>query len=43
MRRHRKRLNWINNQCASHMMIAITEYDTMGMRMVKGRQLGKGH
>ena len=42
MRRHRTRLNWINNRCASH-MIAITEYDMMGMRMVKGRQLGKDH
>ena len=42
MRRHRTRLNWINNRCASHnMMIAITEYDMMGMRMVKGRQLVK--
>ncbi len=35
MRRHRTRLNWINNRCASHMMIAITEYDMMGMHMVK--------
>ena len=45
MRRHRTRSNWINNRCASHniMMIAITEYDMMGMRMVKGRQLGKDH
>ena len=25
------------------MMIVITEYDMMGMRMVKGRQLGKDH
>ena len=43
MRRHRTRSNWINNRCASHMMIAITEYDMMGMCMVKGRQLGKDH